>query len=54
MHIDARDQLLGNWTEITVSVWKQRQYDTLLASGQGSQGREQQLSVAAHNIFEAL
>ena len=26
-----------NWTEITVSVWEQRQYDALLAGGQASQ-----------------
>ena len=27
MYVDARDQLLGNWTEITVTVWEERQYD---------------------------
>ena len=37
-----------------VSVWKQRQYDALLASWQASQGRERQPSVAAGSIWEAL
>ena len=44
MYVDAHDQLLGNWNEITVSVWEQRQYDTPLVGRQASQGRERQLS----------
>ena len=54
MYVDSRDQLLGNWTEITVSVWKQRQYDAPLAGRQASQGRERQPSVAARSIWVAM
>ena len=54
MYVDARDYLLGNWTEITVSVWEQRQYGAPLVGGQDSQGRERQPSVAARSIWEAL
>ena len=36
MYVDERDQLVGNWTEITVSVWELRQYDAPLAGGQAS------------------
>ena len=54
MYVDARVRLLGNWDEIRVIVWEQRQYDAPLADRQASQGREQQPSVAAHNIWEAL
>ena len=54
MYVDMRDQLLGNWTEITVSVWEQRQYDAPLAGVQASQGRERKQSVAALSIWEAL
>ena len=54
MYVNARDQLLGNWTEITVSVFEQRQYDAPLAGRQASEGRERQPSVAARIIWEAL
>ena len=54
MYVDARNQLLGNWTEITMSVWEQRQYDAPLAGRQASQGRERQPSVAARSIWEAV
>ena len=37
-----------------MSVWEQHQYDALLAGRQASQGREQQPSVAAHSIREAV
>ena len=43
-----------NWTEITVSVWEQRQYADLLVGKPASQGREQQPSVAARIIWEDL
>ena len=42
MYIDVRDKLLGNWTEIAVSVWEQHRYDAPLASKQASHGHEQQ------------
>ena len=54
MYVDVRDHLLGNWTEITVSVWEQRQYDAPLGSRQASQGCKWQPSLAAHSIWEAL
>ena len=54
MYVDASDQLLGNWTEITVSVWEQRQYDAPLVGRQASQDRERQQSVAAHSVWEVL
>ena len=54
MYVDALDHLLGNWTEITLSIWEQRQYDTPLVGQQASQDRERQPSVAARNIWEAL
>ena len=50
MYVDARDHLLGNWTEIT----EQRQYDAPLIGRHASQGREGQPSVAEHSIWEAL
>ena len=37
-----------------MSVWEQHQYDAPLAGWQASQGREQQVSVAALSIWEAL
>ena len=37
-----------------MSVWEQRQYDALPVGRQASQDREQQPSVAAHIIWEAL
>ena len=43
-----------NWTEITVSVWEQRQYADPLVGKPASQGRERQPSVAARNIWEAV
>ena len=43
-----------NWTEITVSVWEQRQYADLLVGKPASQGCEQQPSLAAHSTWEAL
>ena len=43
-----------NWTEITVSVWEQRQYADQLVGKQASQGCEWQPSVATHSIWEAL
>ena len=54
MYVDARDQLFGNWTEITVSVWEQRQYNAQLAGWPGSQGRERQPSVDARIVWEAM
>ena len=54
MYVDARDHLLGNWSEITVSVWEQRHYGDPLVDRQDSQGRERQPSVAARSIWEAL
>ena len=54
MYVGARDHLLGNWTEITLSVWEQRQYDAPLVGRQANQGRERQPSVAARSIWEAL
>ena len=54
MYIDVRDHLLGNWTEMTVSVWEQHQYDALLVSQQARQGRDRKPSVAAPSIWEAL
>ena len=36
------------------SVLEQRQYDAQLSGRQASQDREQQPSVAAHSIWEAL
>ena len=43
-----------NCTQITVSVWEQRQYADPPVSKPASQGRERQPSVAAHGIWEAL
>ena len=43
-----------NWTEITVSVWEQRQYADPLVGKPASQGREREPSVAARSIWEAL
>ena len=54
MNVGVRDQLLENWTKITMSVWEQRQCDAPLVGRQASQGREQQPSVAARSIWEAL
>ena len=54
MYADARNHLLRNRTEITVSVWEHRQYDVLLDGRQASQGRERQPSVAVRSIWEAL
>ena len=54
MYVDARDHLLGNWTEIKVSVWEQRQYDAPLVGRKASQGRERQPSLDARSIWEAL
>ena len=54
MIVDVYDFLLGNWTEISVSVWEQRQYDAPLVGRQASQGREGQPSVAARSIWETL
>ena len=54
MYVDERERLLGNWTEITVGVWVQRQYDALLVGRQGSQGRERQPSVAARSICHTV
>ena len=41
-----------NWTEITVSVWEQRQYADPLVGKPASQGRDRQPSVAARSIWE--
>ena len=54
MYVVARNNLLGNGTEITVSVCKQRQCDALLVGPQASQDRKRQPSVAACSILEAL
>ena len=43
----------NEWTD-RVSVWEQRQYDSLLVGRQASQGCERQQSVAVHSIWEAL
>ena len=43
-----------NRTEITVSVWEQRQYADPLVGKPASQGRERQPSIAARGIWEAL
>ena len=43
-----------NWTEITVSVWEQRQYVDPLVGKSASQGRKRQPSVAVRSIWEAL
>ena len=43
-----------NWTEITVSVWEQRQYAGPLVGKPASQGREWQPSIAARSIWEDL
>ena len=42
-----------NWTEITVSVWEQRQYADPLVGKPASQVRERQPSIAARSIWEA-
>ena len=54
MYVDARDHLLGNWTEMKVSVWEQRQYDVPLGGRKANQGRERQPYVAARSIWEDL
>ena len=54
MYIDARDQLLGNWTEITASAWEQRQYADPSVGKAASQGHELQPSLVARSIWEAL
>ena len=43
-----------NWTEITVSVWEQRQYAEPLLGNPASQVRERQPSLAARSIWKAL